>query len=151
MMKAEELYYRGYNCAQSVVAAYSERLGLDVTAALKLAAGMGGGMGGLRGKCGAVTGMFLLAGLRYGDYQPGDLAAKTALYDLIKRMNADFEREFSSTVCRELLEQAKVNVSAQPSARTEAYYRERPCGRLIAEAGRIVERYLFSGENSQDK
>jgi hypothetical protein len=33
----------GFNCSQAIVSAYAEQFGLDETAALKIAAGFGGG------------------------------------------------------------------------------------------------------------
>ena len=57
--KARELFRQGYNCSQSVVGAFHEEMGLPLETALRLSSSFGGGMGGLRDTCGAVTGMFL--------------------------------------------------------------------------------------------
>ena len=57
--KARDLFREGYNCAQSVVGAFHEEMGLSLSEATRLASSFGGGMGGLRETCGAVTGMFL--------------------------------------------------------------------------------------------
>ena len=55
--KSHDYFYGGYNCAQSVFAAFHEEMGLDEETALKLMRlGLGGGVGGLREICGAVTG-----------------------------------------------------------------------------------------------
>ena len=140
--RALDLFHAGYNCAQSVVGAYSDLFGVDQQTGLRFSAGMGGGMGGLRGKCGAVTGMFLLAGLKCGSYPPEDLAAKRALYDLVKRLNAEFEERLSTSNCRELLERANVAVAEHPSARSAEYYRKRPCALFVETACEIVERNL---------
>ena len=64
--KAKELFKSGYNCAQSVFAVYAERYGIDFETALKLSSSFGGGMGRLREVCGAVSGMFMAAGLATG-------------------------------------------------------------------------------------
>ena len=60
--KARDLFRAGYNCAQSVVGAFHEEMGLSLEDAVRLASSFGGGMGGMRETCGAVTGMFLVAG-----------------------------------------------------------------------------------------
>ena len=55
--RAEQLFVAGYNCSQSVVAAFADLFGFTEEQALKLSAGMGGGMGRLRMTCGAVSAM----------------------------------------------------------------------------------------------
>ena len=46
----------GLNCAQSVLLAFAEELGLDPEKGLKMASSFGGGMGAMGLTCGAVTG-----------------------------------------------------------------------------------------------
>jgi C_GCAxxG_C_C family probable redox protein len=135
---AAAYFLRGYNCAQSTAAAFAEDFGLDPALLLRMTAGFGGGMGGLRQTCGAVSAMALVAGLRLGAYPPDDVAAKTALYDLVKRMHAEFVRRHGSACCRELLERAGVSPDAQPSERDAEYYARRPCPSLVASAAEII-------------
>ena len=47
--KARDLFREGYNCAQSVVGAFHEEMGLSLSEATRLASSFGGGMGGLGG------------------------------------------------------------------------------------------------------
>ena len=55
LQMASELHEQGFNCCQSVLAAFADRLGLDEQTYRKLGSGFGGGAG--RGElCGAVTG-----------------------------------------------------------------------------------------------
>lgn len=65
-VKAMALFKEGYNCAQSVFVAFEEECGLERSCALKLSSSFGGGMGRLREVCGAVSGMFMVAGMLYG-------------------------------------------------------------------------------------
>ncbi|MBP7401545.1 MAG: C_GCAxxG_C_C family protein [Clostridia bacterium] len=141
--RALELFLQGYNCCQAVFAAYSGRFGMDPGAALRLTAGMGGGMGGMRGKCGAVTALFLLAGLRDGGYPPGDGDAKKAVYARVQELDAAFESRCSSTVCQTLLEKAECGFSSVPSLRDAAYYESRPCAALVQAAAVIAEERLL--------
>ena len=64
--QARAYFLEGYNCSQSVFLAFHEELGLDKEMAARLASSFGGGMGRLREVCGAVSGMFLAAGLLQG-------------------------------------------------------------------------------------
>ena len=57
--RAEELFRQGYNCGQSVFAAFADVLGLTVEEAAKIASPFGAGFGKLREVCGAVSGMTL--------------------------------------------------------------------------------------------
>lgn len=74
--KARDLFRAGYNCAQSVVGAFHEEMGLSLEDAVRLASSFGGGMGGMRETCGAVTGMFLVAGMLKGYDDPADYDAR---------------------------------------------------------------------------
>ena len=64
--RATELFKSGYNCSQSVVAAFADMYGFTEEQALRMAAAFGGGSGRMRETCGAACGMFLLAGLEKG-------------------------------------------------------------------------------------
>lgn len=95
--KAVAYFTQGYNCAQSTAAAFAEDFGLDVGLVFRTCAGFGGGVSGLREMCGAVSAMAYVAGLDGGAYAPGDLAAITALYDLVKGMVGQFVEQHETS------------------------------------------------------
>ena len=69
--RARQNFMNGFNCAQSVFCAFVEELGeekagMSLEIAQKLSSSFGGGMGRLREVCGAVSGMFMAAGIVYG-------------------------------------------------------------------------------------
>lgn len=80
---AMTLFRQGYNCSQAVFAAFAEELEIDSEAAIKIKSSFGGGMGSLREVCGAVTGMFMVAGTKYGYSSPKDRKIKIEHYKLI--------------------------------------------------------------------
>jgi hypothetical protein len=84
-----------------------------------------------------VGGAALVLGLEYGD-------DKMQTYAKVQEFCDEFKRETGSIVCRELLE--GVNVAAEtggaPEARTELYYRKRPCAELVALAAGILDKML---------
>ena len=96
------LFSEGFNCAQSIVAAYAPSLGLDREAALKIASGFGGGMGRLAETCGAITGAFILLGLKFGA-AAAEREAKEAVYARVREFAAKFKACHGSLVCRDLL------------------------------------------------
>ena len=55
--RAKENFLNGYNCCQAVFLACTDELGLDTETRAKIASSFGGGMGGMRQVCGAVSGM----------------------------------------------------------------------------------------------
>ena len=84
--KAGELFHEGYNCAQAVVAVFADEVGLDMDTAMKFGASFGGGLGKMREVCGAVSGMAMVAGMKYGAYEIGDNARKKEHYALIREL-----------------------------------------------------------------
>lgn len=55
------------------------------------------------GTCGAVTGAFMILGLRFGASDAGDRASKAQTYELVKSFTAAFTARNGSVSCRELL------------------------------------------------
>ena len=103
--KAVELFMSGYNCSQSVFAAYSDLFGMDREQALKVSCSMGGGMGRMREVCGTVSGMAMVAGMVCGNTDPSDQAAKTKNYETVRKMADAFKAQHKSIICREIFPQ----------------------------------------------
>ena len=140
--KARELFCSGYNCAQAVAGAFAEEMGLDQDTVTKIASGFGGGMGGMRETCGAVSGMFMVAGLLKGHALPADNAEKTAHYARIRALADAFKAEHDTLICRDLLASLPGKLSKNPSERTAEYYKTRPCALFVEDAARLVEKML---------
>ena len=139
-MKAAELFTQGYNCAQSVAAAFCDVTGLDEKTAARMASPFGGGMGRMREVCGAVSGMYLVLGWLYGYDTPGDDVSKKALYADVQAMGARFREQAGSIVCREILKTPPSDPN--PTPRTAEFYQKRPCARMCLLAGRILDDYI---------
>lgn len=141
---AKENFKSGYNCAQSVFMTYSDKFGIDKDMALKLSSSFGGGMGRMREVCGAVSAMFMIAGLAKGYTENNNDEIKAAHYELIQTLAEKFKERNGTIICRELLGLEKgENNSFVPSKRTEEYYQERPCEYFIADACNIIDKYIF--------
>lgn len=141
--RATELFKSGYNCSQSVVAAFADMYGFTEEQALRMAASFGGGIGRMRETCGAACGMFLLAGLEKGAIDGADREGKAANYAFVQELAAEFKKRNGSLNCGELLGlKKKAPVSSEPEARTEQYYAKRPCSKMVEEAARIWAEYL---------
>ncbi len=143
--RAAELFKAGYNCSQAVFAAFHEKVGLPEETALRVAAGLGGGIGRMREVCGAVCGAALLAGMVYGATDGQDREAKALTYQKVQEIAAEFKKTNPSIICRELLGlSSAAPVEAFPEARTDAYYKKRPCVQIVEDAARAAEKVLFA-------
>ena len=138
--RAVELFVEGYNCAQAVAAAFGDLTGLDEKTAAKMASCFGGGMGRMREVCGAVSGMLLVAGILYGYDDPKATKEKRELYAQVQAMAGQFREELGSIVCRDLLKNPPSDPN--PTPRTEQFYKERPCARMVATAARIMDEFI---------
>ncbi len=140
---ARELFHKGANCAQAVACAFSEECGLPPEKMARLASGFGAGMGRMREVCGAVSGMTLVANLIFGPEDVTDKVGKDAQYTHVQTLAERFKAETGSIVCRELLGLApKQSDSPISEARTETYYKKRPCVEMVVLATTILEEYL---------
>lgn len=136
-----ELFKEGCSCAQAVLCAYADVLGVDRSTLLRLALPFGGGMARMREVCGAVSGMFMAAGLLYGSDDVTDRQAKIAHYKLIQELSAKFRGINGSIICRELLGLERPEGTHVPEERTKEYYEKRPCAGYIRCAIDILEKY----------
>ena len=139
---ATENFKKGYNCSQALVLAFSDLLSMDEATLLKLSSSFGGGMGRLREVCGSVSGMFLVAGLLYGYDGPETGAVKAEHYARIQELARRFEEQHGSIVCRQLLGLNIRHDDPTPEARTNEYYKKRPCPEIVGDAAEILEQYI---------
>jgi len=104
--QAAACFLQGFNCSQAVLSVYCEELGLDRETALKLACGLGAGMGRRQETCGAVSGAYLVIGLKCGKFMEGSGPdgdpAKEKTYALVREFARRFEAKNGSTNCRAL-------------------------------------------------
>ncbi len=142
---AVQLFLSGLNCAQAVFCAYCNEVGISHAQAARLASGFGGGIGRLRGTCGAVSGMVMVLGALHGYDDPLAKDDKTNIYKIIQNAVKRFEQENRSIICSELLSLSKKQIAAetpQASERTSAYYKERPCANYCRVAAEIIQSTL---------
>ena len=140
---AVSLFKEGFNCSQSVVAAFADKYGFTREQALKMSASFGGGIGRMRETCGAACGLFLLAGLETGATEGADRNGKAANYALVQELAEEFKQRNGALRCADLLGLSKKEpVVSTPEARTDQYYAKRPCVKMVEEAARIWSEYL---------
>jgi C_GCAxxG_C_C family probable redox protein len=135
---AENIAGAKMNCSQSVITAYCEELGLDRKLALKVALGFGGGMGRTGKTCGAVTGAYMVLGLRQNPTPETAVQVKDKAYALVKEFNRRFIEKNGTLNCKELI---GCDLSTPEGA---AYFKEKGlsaavCSRFVHDAVEILE------------
>ena len=100
---ATEKFLSGYNCAQSVLYAFREEGALEADTALKIACGLGAGMGRKQKVCGAVTGGILVLGMRHGRGSRDERSAMELTYAKTRVLMELFADKHGSCICRHLL------------------------------------------------
>lgn len=138
---AEQYFREGANCSQAVLAAFADDLGITKDFAMRLASGFGGGVGRMREVCGAFSGIVLIENLKNGFTDHTDKDAKDACYAKIQQLAEKFKEESggNSIICRELLDGSNASSGGNSEARTENYYKKRPCVELVRIAAKIAE------------
>lgn len=130
--------FKTLNCAQSVLLSYASELNLDEMTALRIAAGFGGGMA-MAETCGAVTGAYMVLGLKVQSEGKTIQEIKTETKVAVKKFNELFIAKHGSLKCKKLL---GVDI-ATPEGSAEANERnlfDTVCADLVASAAEILEK-----------
>ena len=141
---AHENFKKGYNCAQAVACTFCEEMKLDEATVARMVSSFGGGMDKMREVCGAVSGALFVLGALKGYDNPEANQEKTAHYALVQEFARRFKAEHETIICRELLKNLALKKEHTPEAeaRTEEYYRVRPCVRFVETAAKITAELL---------
>lgn len=122
---AKRNFESGLNCAQAVLLAFKEEMGMDERALKKLIIGFGGGFARQRYVCGAVSGMTMVL-----SYLKSDGEDKLACYAIVKDAFEKVKQELGSIVCSELMQDS---VNGKPKL---------PCGEICQIVADITSQYL---------
>ena len=139
--RAADYFARGFNCSQSVLAAYAEQFGLTEEQALKVAGGFGGGMGRMAETCGAVTGAIMVIGLKFASTTPGDMQGKENAYAVVREFVHRFKGRNVTVLCRELLDCDISTPEGMKRAQQEKLIKK-CCPKLIQDAAEILDQLI---------
>ena len=138
---AAEIFDKGFNCAQAVFSSHSAEYGVDATTAKKIAGAFGGGMAYNGEVCGAVTGAFMLIGLKYGKCKEGDDEAKAKTYKLTNDFIEKFTKEFGCIRCKDLLKYNLSNEQEYSKAKESGLFKAF-CPLFVKRAVELTEELL---------
>jgi C_GCAxxG_C_C family probable redox protein len=138
---AAALFAEGFSCSQSVLCGYAPQFGLDRELALRVSSAFGGGMARMGETCGAVTGAFMVIGLRHGKTEADDDEAKEKTYSLVAQFVDLFRQRNGSILCRELLGCDISTPEGRSYAEATGVSAAR-CPKFVRDAAEILEQIL---------
>jgi C_GCAxxG_C_C family probable redox protein len=138
--EAVERFKKGFNCSQAVFGTFSEQFGLDCDTACKVATGFGGGMR-MGSTCGAVTGAFMVLGLKYGNTTVKDKEGKANTYKKIEEFTNRYKNRNNSVICRELIGCDICTPEGMKEAQDKGLFSS-ICPRIVQDATEILEEML---------
>jgi C_GCAxxG_C_C family probable redox protein len=132
--------FKTLNCAQSVLLSYAIELNLDEMTALKISAGFGGGMA-MAETCGAVTGAYMVLGLKTGVKGKTIQEIKAETKIAVRRFNEIFVAKHGSLSCKKLM---GIDISTPEGAAeaSEKKLHNLICTDLVASAAEILENHF---------
>lgn len=139
--QAVQNFNDGCNCAQSVLLAYADVLGLTQEQAAMVSVGFGGGMGRLRLHCGAFSAAVMLAGILEGA-EGANKEHRPTTYARVQEIHRRFIERNGTISCAALLGKAGVPEDPTPEERTPEYYAKRPCAGIIRQACEMLDEML---------
>lgn len=138
---AVSCFKEGFSCSQAVLSAYSDLFDLNRELALKISQPFGGGMAHMGEMCGAVTGAFLVIGLKYGRVKAEDIEAKEKTYELVQEFVKRFKSRHGSINCTELLGFDLGTPEGMKLAEEKELF-ENVCPKFVQNAAEIIEQIL---------
>jgi C_GCAxxG_C_C family probable redox protein len=142
---AQEAFKAGFSCSQAVLTAFSGEFGLRADVANRIACGFGGGMARRSQTCGAVSGALMVIGLKYGKTEIDDKDAKETTYARVNEFCRNFEEEYGSINCRELLDCDLSTKEGQQKFKDNDYFNQR-CMKFVKKACDVLESMGFIGD-----
>lgn len=130
-------FKEGFSCSQSVLSAYADVFGLDLNVALKISQPFGGGIARRGEVCGAVSGAFMVIGLKYGRTQADDTVARDKTYEAVTAFIHKFRSLHGSINCKELLGCDLSSEEGYKRAEEEGLF-ENLCPKFVRDASDIV-------------
>ncbi len=141
MEKAVSLFKNGFRCSQAILSTYGPEFGLNADLALKMASPFGAGMGSMGKTCGAVTGAFMVLGLKHGNSKTDEIEKKEKVYEVINEFVKKFKLIHGTIRCKDLLH-CDISTSEGRTKAIENQLFKELCPQFVRDSAKILEDLL---------
>lgn len=133
-------FMEGYRCSQSVLAVFAEDFGMDRELARKISLPLAGGSG-VGGECGAISGAYLVLGLKYGFAHPGDAEGAGIMMSKVDEFVEKFKSLHGQIDCPRLI---GLDIFSDQGHRefVENNIKATTCARLVRDSVKILEEII---------
>jgi len=141
---AKRYHANGYGCGQAVLAPFAQDFGLSEELALRISTGFGSGMGRMCEVCGALTGAFMVIGLKYGKVVTDGTkygSDTETTYRLVAELAKKFQEKNGTMFCRDLIGYDLSNPDERAKVIDKGLFKS-VCGKAIIDAVELLEETL---------
>lgn len=137
---AKNQFLKSMNCSQAILETYAPSMGLPVAQARRVAAAFAGGMG-MGSECGAITGAYMVIGMKHGKTAESDSRADNETFKRLAEFNKEFKARYKHITCSELLETDMGTPEGVKYAADKGYFTSR-CPGYVKAAAEILDKIL---------
>jgi C_GCAxxG_C_C family probable redox protein len=140
-------FLNGNGCSQAILTQFCEQFGMDQLTALKISSAFPAGMQ-MAGVCGAVTGAYMVLGLKFADQESSESAGRARVYEAVAEFTRRFRERHNTLDCKELLGCNIMTAEGKAAADQENLFRT-VCPRFVEDAVTILQEMMVSPVENQ--
>ena len=138
----------GYGCSQAVLTQFCERFGMDQLTALRISSAFPAGMQ-MAGICGAVTGAYMVLGLKFADQESCRSAGRKEVYDAVAEFTRRFRERHHTLDCKELLGCNIMTPEGKETANQQNLFKT-VCPKFVEDAADILQEMIENWSTSNE-
>ncbi len=138
---AEAMIKEGFNCSQAVLVCCGKPYGLSREMGCRMGSGFVGGMGMMGLTCGAVTGAFMVIGLKHAQLDLKDTQSAGEAVGAVREFIQRFTELHGSSCCSELLGHDISKPEGLQAIKAEGLFKTK-CPIFVRDAAALVEELL---------
>ncbi len=135
-------FLNGYGCSQAILTEFCEQFDMDQLTALKISSAFPAGMQ-MAGICGAVTGAFMVLGLKFANQESSESAGRKRVYEAVAEFTRRFRECHNTLDCKELLGCNIMTAEGKETANQENLFKT-VCPTFVEDAARILQEMMAS-------
>ena len=137
---ARERFLASMNCAQAIMETYAPSFNMSIEDAKRVSAPFARGMG-MGSECGAVTGAFMVIGMKYGKTRDDNSKADNETFQRMDLFVEKFRNRHQHIDCSSLLETDMSSKSGILFAKLKGHFTKR-CPLYVESAAEILEEII---------